>query len=158
MRVLIGCDHRGAEAATGLRDALRHAGHTAEIAGACDAAKSCDYPDAAWAVGSAVAKGEADRGILICGTGIGMSIAANKVAGVRAAVVHDELTAELSRAHNDANVLCMSGDMLGRRLIENIALVWLKTDFEGGRHERRVKKIGCMERGVSPGECAEAQG
>ena len=89
-------------------------------------------------------------GILVCGSGIGMCIAANKVKGVRAALVHDELTAEMSRGHNDANVLCLSADLLGQRLIEKIAEVWLGTAFQGGRHERRVRKIAAIENGQDP--------
>jgi ribose 5-phosphate isomerase B len=86
-------------------------------------------------------------GILLCGTGIGMSIAANKIAGVRAAVVHDELTAQLARSHNNANVICMSADLLGQRLIEKITEIAVNTNFEGGRHERRIAKIAQLERG-----------
>jgi ribose 5-phosphate isomerase B len=86
-----------------------------------------------------------DRGILICGTGIGMCIAANKVSGVRAAPCHDTITAEMSRRHNDANVLCLSGDMLGEELIDRMVRIWLATEFEGGRHARRVEKIQRFE-------------
>jgi ribose 5-phosphate isomerase B len=93
--------------------------------------------------------------VLICGTGVGMAIAANKVKGVRAAVVHDELTAEISRSHNDANVLCMSADLLGQRLIEKIVDVWIATPFAGGRHARRVHKIEAIERGDDPASVRE---
>ena len=92
-----------------------------------------------------VAAGLADRGILICGTGLGMCIAANKFHGVRAAPCHDDLTAELSRRHNDLNVLCLSADMLGERLIDRMVEIWLTTPFEGGRHARRVEKIAALE-------------
>ncbi|RMD62319.1 MAG: RpiB/LacA/LacB family sugar-phosphate isomerase, partial [Planctomycetota bacterium] len=92
----------------------------------------------------------ADRGVLICGSGIGMCIAANKVKGVRAALVSDELSAEMSRRHNDANVLCLAADLLGDRLIERIVEIWLATPFEGGRHARRVAKIAAIERGEDP--------
>lgn len=105
----------------------------------------CDYPDIAGQVARMVARREVDRGILICGTGLGMAIAANKFPGVRAAPCHDELTAELSRLHNDANVLCLSGDMLGPRLVERIVNTWLKTEFEGGRHTVRLQKIRDLE-------------
>lgn len=149
-RIAIGTDHRGAEAAHALGDALTQAGHTVEMIGAKDAGDSVDYPEQAWRVGQRISKGEADFGILLCGTAIGMSIAANKIPGVRAAVVHDELTGELSRSHNDANVLCLSGDLLGRRLIEKIAKLWLETPFEGGRHARRVEKIQQIEAGHEP--------
>jgi len=141
MKLAIGADHRGLESAEQLAARLRGQGYEV-VVHAPEHGMSCDYPEPAWVVGRLVASGEAERGVLLCGTGIGTSIAANKIAGVRAAVVHDELTAELSRSHNDANILCLSADLLGRRLIEKIVDLWLKTEFEAGRHERRLKKIG----------------
>ncbi len=149
MNLMIGSDHRGADAARSLERRLIDAGHRVSVC-APTASESCDYPEPAWIVGRAVAAAEAERGILLCGTGIGMSIAANKIPGVRAAVVHDEITAELSRSHNDANVLCMSADLLGLRLIEKITDLWLRTSFDGGRHERRINKILSIEKGVDP--------
>ncbi len=110
----------------------------------------CDYPDRAWLVGNAVRRGEADRGILVCGTGIGMCMAANKVPGVRAALALDELSARLSRSHNDANVLCMSADMLGQTLLHRIVETWMDSPFDGGRHIRRVAKIHEIEVDVDP--------
>jgi ribose 5-phosphate isomerase B len=110
-----------------------------------DSEESIDYPDIATAVSSKVTSGQADRGILICGTGIGMAIAANKFDGVRAAPIHDEITAEMSRRHNDVNVLCLSGDMLGERNIDQLVQIWLDTEFEGGRHARRLDKISDLE-------------
>jgi len=104
-----------------------------------------DYPDIAALVGQKVSTGDVDRGILICGTGLGMCIAANKIAGVRAAPCHDDVTAELSRRHNDLNVLCLSGDMLGDRLVDHLVEIWLSTPFDGGRHARRLAKISEME-------------
>ena len=92
-----------------------------------------------------VSSGEVDRGILLCGSGIGMCIAANKIPGVRAAPCHDDLSAEMSRRHNDLNVLCLSADMLGERLIDRLVEVWLNTPFEGGRHSRRIEKINELE-------------
>jgi ribose 5-phosphate isomerase B len=92
-----------------------------------------------------VSTGEVDRGILLCGSGIGMCIAANKIPGVRAAPCHDDLSAEMSRRHNDLNVLCLSADMLGERLIDRLVEVWLSTPFEGGRHSRRIEKITELE-------------
>ncbi|MBX3363905.1 MAG: ribose 5-phosphate isomerase B [Phycisphaeraceae bacterium] len=154
MNIAVGADHRGIAAARNVVEKLRREGHQVSLSEGCDG-PSCDYPERAFPVAKAVAAGEADRGILICGTGIGMSIAANKVAGVRAAVVHDELTAELSRSHNDANILCLSADLLGQRLIENIVDVFLRTSFEGGRHLRRVRKIGAIESGQDPAEVVE---
>ena len=106
---------------------------------------SSDYPEFAYKVGNAIASVECDRGILICGTGIGMSITANKVRGIRASLCHDELTAEMARRHNDANVLCMPADLLGEEVVERVVEVWLSTPFDGGRHERRVNKISEFE-------------
>lgn len=99
----------------------------------------------------AVSTGEASRGILLCGTGIGMSIAANKVAGVRAALVHDVTTARMSRLHNDANVLVLGGGLLGDRLIREIVETWMVTEFEGGRHQRRIDKIDALGDSASEG-------
>ena len=112
----------------------------------CHGSESVDYPDYAMKVARAVAGGKASRGILLCGTGIGMSIAANKVTGVRAALVHDVTTARMSRLHNDANVLALGGGLLGERLLREIVTAWLTTDFEGGRHQRRVDKITQLDR------------
>lgn len=149
MKILVGGDHRGSEVVTHLAEILRGLGHEVEVAGKVDAASS-DYPDVAFAVATRVSKKEADRGVLICGTGIGMSITANKVPGVRAALVHDEIGAEFSRRHNDANVLCLSADMLGMRIIDRIVKTWLTAKFEGGRHARRVQKIHAVENGRDP--------
>tara|TARA_Y100001978_G_scaffold203278_1_gene227901 strand:+ start:1469 stop:1870 length:402 start_codon:yes stop_codon:yes gene_type:complete len=107
--------------------------------------ESVDYPDIAAEVGRRVSQNEVDRGILICGTGIGMAIAANKFPGVRAAPCHDDLTAEMSRRHNDLNVLCLSADLLGVKLIDHMVEIWLSTEFDGGRHARRVEKIGELD-------------
>lgn len=105
-----------------------------------------DYPDVAASVAELVGSGQADRGILIGGTGLGMCIAANKVAGVRAVPCHDVMTARFSRLHTDSNVLCLSAGLLGNRLMRFIVDTWLKTPFEGGRHQRRVDKITQLER------------
>ena len=107
--------------------------------------ESCDYPDYAFLVGKAVSEQRVDRGILICGTGIGMCISANKIQGVRAALCHDSITAEMSRRHNNANILCLSADLLGDELIERMTRIWLETSFEGGRHIRRLEKIARLE-------------
>ena len=149
MRIALSCDHRGMSIRDALDAKLRAEGHLLVDVPACTGS-SCDYPDMAWGVARAVAEQRADRGILICGSGIGMSIAANKVRGIRAALVHDDIGAELSRRHNDANVLCLSADLLGLKLIERIVEIWLTTDFEGGRHARRVGKIGAIEEGRDP--------
>lgn len=149
MKLSLGADHRGVNSLKLVAERLKAQGHQVEVLSATGA-EPADYPDAAFAVGSRVKSGAAERGILICGTGLGMCISANKIDGVRAVVVHDELTAQMSRGHNDANVLCLSADLLGQRLIEKIVDVWLATTFEGGRHERRVKKIAMIERGEDP--------
>jgi len=149
MQLLIGADHRGAEAATRLGERLTTLGHQVRVVSP-PAGEACDYPEQAWEVGNLVAKGDYEMGVLICGTGVGMCIAANKVKGVRAASVHDEITAELSRSHNDANVVCLSADLLGQRLIEKIVDLCIITPFSGGRHERRVAKIRTMEDGRDP--------
>lgn len=149
MKIAISADHRGTDASKGVADKLRKEGHEVLVLGDLSG-KPSDYPDLAYLVGRAVEDGRAQRGLLICGSGIGMSIAANKMPGVRAALVHDELTAEVSRSHNDANVLCLSADLLGQRLIEKIVEIWLATPFEGGRHARRVHKIDAIEHGKDP--------
>lgn len=149
MRISLGADHRGANAIKLLGEKLRREGHEVRVTGECEG-DACDYPERAYAVGKDVAEGRADVGVLVCGTGVGMSIAANKVPGVRAAVVHDELTAQLSRSHNNANVLCLSADLLGQRLIEKIVEEWIATPFQGGRHTRRVDKIVAIEQGKDP--------
>jgi ribose 5-phosphate isomerase B len=105
-----------------------------------------DYPDIAALVAGRVSRQEVERGILVCGTGLGMCIAANKFARVRAAPCHDDLTAEMSRRHNDANILCLSADLLGERILDRMLETWLSTPFEGGRHARRVDKILELER------------
>src|SRR5438094_8740975 len=136
MKIAIGSDHRGFEAKRRLLGSLQQMGHTVIDVGT-QGGESVDYPDFAYQVASRVSRGEVDRGILICGTSIGMCIAANKVPGVRAAPCHDSITAEMSRRHNDANVLCLSADLLGEELIERMVKIWLETALEAGRHARR---------------------
>ena len=145
MKVSIGCDHRGYEAKELIKSLLQRAGHEIIDCGANET-KSCDYPDYAIPTSLAVARGEADRGILICGSGIGMSITANKIAGVRAALCHDELAAELSRKHNDANVLCLPAMLVNDMLITRIIETWMSAEFEGGRHQVRVDKMMSAEK------------
>lgn len=154
MKIALSADHRGHAAVSQICEKLVQEGYEAFLLGDCGG-QPCDYPERAWLVGNAVASKKADLGVLVCGTGIGMAIAANKIKGVRAAVVHDEMTAQLSRSHNDANVLCMSADLLGQRLMEQITAVWLKTPFEGGRHARRIRKIEAMEQGKDPATVTE---
>ena len=149
MRIALGADHRGDAAAKTLLGHLRQNGQDVTLLGDCHG-QPCDYPDQAYLVARAVSEGEADRGILICGSGIGVSIAANKVPGIRAALVYDEVNAALSRSHNKANVLCLSADTTPMKELTSIIAIWLKTDFEGGRHERRVRKIEAIEHGEDP--------
>jgi ribose 5-phosphate isomerase B len=146
MKIIIGSDHRGFAIKQRLRKLLEQLGHEVVDAGS-HTPESTDYPDFAFAVAGQVGSGDFERGVLICGTGIGMCIAANKVHGVRAAPCHDIVTAEMSRRHNDANILCLSGDLLGEEMIERIAKIWLDTPFEGGRHARRIDKIAQFENG-----------
>ena len=149
MNIAVGNDHRGVAAKHRLVDVLSGMGHTVTDLGATGAASS-DYPDYALPVAEAVAAGAADRGVLICATGHGMCIAANRFSGVRAALVHDDFTAEMSRRHNDANVMCLSADLLGEQLITRMVDVWVKTQFEGGRHARRLEKIEQNASGTPP--------
>jgi ribose 5-phosphate isomerase B len=144
MKIAIGSDHRGYHLKDKLLAMLRTQGHEIEDVGT-DAKESVDYPDYAVLVARKVSEKKVDRGILICGTGIGMSIAANKFPGVRAAPCTDEITAEISRLHNDLNVLCLSADMLSPRVVDRMVKIWLDTPFEAGRHARRVKKILDLE-------------
>ena len=150
MKVAIASDHRGHAMKEKIAALLREQGHEVFDMGT-NSTKSCDYPDIGYKAARAVAGGEIDRGILVCGTGLGMSIVANKVAGIRAAVCTDELTAQISRRHNDANVLCLAADVLGDDVVRRIVRGWMETEFEGGgRHARRVAKIAAVERGEDP--------
>jgi len=144
VRIAIGSDHRGFALKENLKELLVELGHQWVDFG-CQGEDAVDYPDIARPLGEAVAAGEYQRGILICGNGIGMSIAANKVKDVRAALCHDTFAARLARQHNDANVLCLGAWCIGRGLAEEIVRVFLSEDFEGGRHGRRIEKIRAME-------------
>ena len=144
MRIAIGSDHRGFALKEVLKELLGELGHEWVDFG-CQGEDAVDYPDIARPLGEAVAAGEYERGILICGNGVGMSIAANKVKGVRAALCQNSFTARLARRHNDVNVLCRGGWCVGRGLAEEIVRVFLSEDFEGGRHARRLEKIREME-------------
>jgi len=149
MKIAIGSDHRGYDVKRRVISVLENLGHEVFDVGP-QKRESVDYPDYAFQVALAVSEGRVDRGVLICGTGIGMCIAANKVRGVRAAPCHDSITAEMSRRHNDANVLCLSADLLGDELIDRMVRIWLETEFEGGRHARRVDKITRFEQEQKP--------
>jgi len=144
MKIAIASDHRGYVIKGKILALISELGHEAMDMGT-DSSESVDYPDFGSKVARAVSDKTVERGILICGTGIGMCIIANKYAGVRACTCHDDLTAEMSRRHNDANVLCLSADLLGDRLVNRMVEIWLKTEFEGGRHARRVDKIAQFE-------------
>lgn len=144
MRIAVGSDHRGCEIRSKVIDLLRRLGHEVVDAGTATT-EPVDYPDIAAVVAGQVSRGEVERGILVCGTGLGMCIAANKFPGVRAAPCHDDLTAEMSRRHNDLNVLCLSADLLGEKLVDRMVELWLNTPFEGGRHARRIEQITKLE-------------
>ncbi len=146
MRVALGADHRGFLLKEKLKALLRRQGHSIVDLG-CHSPDRTDYPDHAFAVARAVEQRRAARGVLICSTGIGMSIAANRVPRVRAALCLDAHMARMSREHNDANVLCLGADLVSVRRAEQILAVWLSTPFAGGRHRRRVRKLACGVRG-----------
>jgi ribose 5-phosphate isomerase B len=149
MKIAVGSDHRGFDIKQQIMAIATELGHECIDVGTGDN-NPVDYPDLAYLAGMAVSKKEADRAILTCATGIGMSMAANKVKGIKAALCHDELTAQISRDHNDANVLCLSADQVGVVLLRKMVDVWLRTEFRGGRHERRVRKIEAIEEGKDP--------
>ncbi|MDP2999385.1 MAG: ribose 5-phosphate isomerase B [Bryobacterales bacterium] len=146
MQIAIAADHGGFILKDGLRDRLRALGHQVTDFGT-DSAASTDYPDYAAVVARAVASGEFERGMLICTTGVGMSIAANKVPGVRAALGVNDTEVRLTRAHNNANVLTLGATLVDLDTAERLARIFLETEFEGGRHARRVDKIAAIERG-----------
>ena len=146
MRVAIGSDHAGYFLKEALEAFLEQQGFGVVDMG-CDSPDPVDYPVIAHALGNAVARGEVERGILVCGSGIGVSIAANKVAGVRAARVDDPVSARLSREHNDANVLCLGARLIGEDMARECCIAFLKTEFVGGRHRKRVEQIEKVQEG-----------
>jgi ribose 5-phosphate isomerase B len=145
VRIAIGADHAGFLLKEHLKETLTRLGHAVEDHGT-DSDASVDYPPICFSVGRAVAEGRADRGIVLGGSGQGEQIAANKIAGVRAALCHDLYTARLSRQHNDANILSMGGRIVAFGLADEILTLWLETPFDGGRHQRRVDQIRAAER------------
>jgi len=145
-RIAIGCDHRGLALKKLIMPFLQNAGHSYQDFG-CYSTDPVDYPDIAQKVGEAVASGNFDQGILICNTGIGISIAANKIKGVMAALCCDVFAAQRARQHNDANILCLRGENIDTESALEIIKTFLATDFEGGRHLRRVNKIRALEEG-----------
>ncbi len=152
MKVAIGCDHGGLELKEGIVVLLNSQGTeiidmgTGDCCSEAGRPASVDYPDYGAKVAKAVSAGEVDCGILVCGTGIGMSIVANKFPGVRAALCHDAFTAKMSRMHNDANILAIGGRVTGREVALDMVGIWLSTPFEGGRHQRRLDKISDIEK------------
>jgi ribose 5-phosphate isomerase B len=140
MRIALGADHAGFELKQRLHDVLRAAGHTVEDLGT-SSTDSSDYPDFARRVAETVARGDAERGLLVCGTGVGMAMAANRLRGVRAAACSDLFTVRMARAHNDANVLALGARIVAPALAEAILSIFLETPFEGGRHGRRVAQL-----------------
>ncbi len=140
MKIAIGCDHTGPDMKRVLVESVL-SGHEVIDVGT-DSTEPVDYPDIAHEVARLVVAGEAERGILICGTGIGMAMAAGKAPGIRAASCGEPYSAELSRRHNDANILCLGARIIGRDMARKVVETWLAAPFEGGRHARRVGKIG----------------
>ena len=140
MKIALGCDHGGYELKEFIITVLNKLGYEHEDFG-CYSTESCDYPDFGAAAARAVAEGKCDRGIVICTTGIGVSITANKVNGIRCALCSEPLSAEMTRRHNDANMLAMGGGLIGNNMADRIVDAFLNTPFEGGRHQRRVDKI-----------------
>ncbi|MDM8000840.1 MAG: ribose 5-phosphate isomerase B [Dehalococcoidia bacterium] len=144
MRIALGCDHRGRNLKQLAIDVIAQRGDECQDFGCYDSA-AVDYPDIAKRVGEAVARGDFRFGVLVCSSGIGMSMAANKVKGIRAAVCQDVYTASRTRLHNDANVLCLGQDVVGPGLAKEILTAFLDTEFEGGRHVARLEKIKALE-------------
>ena len=144
MKIALGCDHGGYELKQFIMKTLEKLGYEYEDFG-CYSLESCDYPDFGAAAARAVAEGKCDRGIVICTTGIGISIAANKIKGIRCAHCTDSLSAEMTRRHNDANVLALGAGITGPNLAKRIVEVFLNTEFEGGRHARRVGQLDSIQ-------------
>ncbi len=143
-KIAIGSDHAGFDMKESIKSQLQSEGYDVADKGTFDK-NSCDYPDFAAAVARAVAAGDAAAGIIVCSTGIGVSMTANKVCGVRAALVHHAYEAEMTRRHNDANVLCLGANITGPAIALNAVQTFLNTDFEGGRHQRRIDKMMAVE-------------
>lgn len=140
MKIALGCDHGGLDHKNAIKEFLEEQGHQVNDFGIYEQV-SVDYPEIAVKVCDSIIKGESQRGILVCGTGIGMSLAANKVKGIRAAAVSEHFSAKYTRLHNDSNVLCLGGRVIGIGTALELADLFIKTEFEGGRHQRRVDKI-----------------
>ncbi len=145
MKIAIGCDHGGLEHKNAIIAHLKERGFEVVNFGT-DTLDSVDYPDIAVKVCNAVVNHECERGILVCGTGIGMSIAANKVKGIRAAALSDHYSAKYTRLHNDANILCLGGRVIGIGTALELTDIFTDTDYEGGRHQKRLDKIAALEK------------
>ena len=137
MKVAIGCDHGGIDLKNNVISVLTELGHDVDVQG-CNSTDSVDYPNFAKSVSTLVKDGKCDCGILICGTGIGMSMAANRIPGIRAALCNEMFSAKMSREHNDANILCLGARVIGPGLAAEIVKTWMTSDFAGGRHQRRI--------------------
>jgi len=153
MRIAVGSDHAGFDLKATVAEHLAAAGHQVLDLGTDGPDVSVDYPDFGAAVGRAVAGGAADRGVCVCGTGIGISMAANKVPGIRAALVHDVTTASLARRHNDANVVCLGGRIVGSAEALDAVDTFFATEYEGGRHQARVDELAALD--VTRPDCPE---
>ncbi|HZL36139.1 MAG TPA: RpiB/LacA/LacB family sugar-phosphate isomerase [Tepidisphaeraceae bacterium] len=151
MKLAVACDHRGYDAKRRLLPVLKRMGHHVEDFG-CDNNTACDYPDLAAPACRAVVAGRADVGILLDNSGLGMSIAANKINGVRAALAHDEVTARIAREHNHCNVLCLGTDLLSEDQLRQIVEIFLTTPFADGRHVRRIAKLAELEKEEARGK------
>lgn len=148
MLIAVGSDHRGDELRAKLVELLHRLGHdVVNVQATADRTGAVDYPDVAEVVAQKVSDGDVERGVLVCRTGLGMCIAANKIPGIRAAPCHDVVTVEVARRHNDLNVLCLSGDTIDEKLLDRLVEVWIETPFDGGRHARRIEKIDRIEAG-----------
>ena len=150
MRIAIGCDHRGLNLKQSVIKLITDAGHSYEDLG-CYTTDSVDYPDIARKVAEAVARGDFERGILICKSGLGMSMVANKVPGIRAALLSDMASVRSSREHNDANIAVLSGNRVSRKKAEKMLKVWFETEFLGGRHKRRIRQLDKMGKRLKRG-------
>lgn len=157
LKICLASDHRGVRIKSRLIQSLEAEGYQCFDEGTGDETKAVDYPDYAMTVATKVSQGLVDRGILICGTGIGMAIVANKYPNVRAAACYDEVMVEMSRRHNDLNVLCLPGDMYRDRSPDDLVLLWLRTEFEAGRHARRVEKIRQLDQSLDPSSALSHQ-
>lgn len=145
MKIAVACDHGGFRLKNVIIDELKRLGYEVEDFGTYSE-ESCDYPDFAAKAARAVASGECEKGVVVCGTGIGVSITCNKIHGIRCALCHDVFSAKATRAHNDANMLAMGQRVIGEGLALEILRAWLSTDFEGGRHVRRIEKMMALEK------------